>query len=60
MLPYYFGNVALEHIIIDRRGFRKVSDEDIKKLKSHLSKKYEYGVYGDPNNSETKGKCEKC
>lgn len=63
---YYFGVNAIdvpkeiEHIIIDRQGFRKVSDECIKKLKSHLSKKYEYGVYGDPNNSETKGKCEKC
>jgi len=47
---YYFGEKAidvprvLEHIIIDRQGFWKVSDEDIKKLKSHLSKKYEYGV----------------
>ena len=48
--------MVIEHIITDRQGFRKVSDEDIKKLKSHLSKKYEYGVYGDPNNSETKGK----
>jgi hypothetical protein len=40
-------------------SFGKVSDEDIKKLKSHLSKKYEYGVYGEPNNPEAKGKCER-
>ena len=63
---YYFGENAidvpmeLKHIIIDRQGFWKVSDEDIKKLKSHLSKKYEQGVYGNPNNPEAKGKCEKC
>ncbi len=65
---YYFGKnaidvpIELKSIIIDRQGFRKVSDEDIKKLKSHLSKecKSGYGVYGCPNNPETKGKCEKC
>lgn len=63
---YYFGENAidvpseLKHIIIDRQGFWKVSDDDMKKLKSHLSKKYKYGVYGDPNNPEAKEKCEKC
>lgn len=64
---YYFGENAidvpgeLKHIIIDKQGCKKVSDEDIKKLKSHLSKKYKYGVHGDPNNNpEIKEKCKKC
>jgi len=63
---YYFGENAidvpkgLEHIIIKTQGCKKLSEEDIKKLKSFLSKKYKYGIYGKPNNPETKGKCGKC
>lgn len=64
---YYFGDNAIEvpkgleeNIIISTQGCKIVSDEDIKKLKRYLSKKYEYGVHGKPNNSETKGKCKKC
>ena len=64
---YYFGKNAvcipneLKNIIIDRQGCWLVSDEDVKKLKNHLSKKYKYGLYGEPNNPEVKkGKCSKC
>jgi hypothetical protein len=66
---YYFGENAidvpneLKHIIICTQGCKLVSDEDIKKLKNHLSKKYKYGVHGDPNNdseAKEKEKCKKC
>jgi hypothetical protein len=63
---HYFGKNAidipreLKHIIIARLGFKNVLDADIEKLKSHLSKKYDYGVHGAPNTPEAKGKCEKC
>ncbi|MCZ7400712.1 MAG: hypothetical protein O8C61_00650 [Candidatus Methanoperedens sp.] len=63
---YYFGDNAidvpgeLKHIIINSQGCKKVFEEDIKKLKNHLSKEYKYGVYGNPNNPEAKEKCEKC
>lgn len=64
---YYFGENAIDvpdellHIIIDSQGCKKVLDGDIKKLKIILSKKYKYGVHGDPNNNpEVKEKCKKC
>ncbi len=64
---YYFGKKAitipseLKNIIIDRQGCWLVSDEDIKKLKNYLSKKYKYDVHGEPNNPDVKKEnCSKC
>jgi len=57
---YYFGKnaidvpKALKHIIIDRQGFWKVSDEDIKKLKSYLSKKIQIWRVFRPKQSRDK------
>lgn len=53
---YYFGDQAIDlpkdmqHIIIDRQGCKRVLDEDVAKLKKFLSKSYNYGRHGKPNN----------
>ncbi|MBN1763539.1 MAG: hypothetical protein JW878_10800 [Methanomicrobia archaeon] len=63
---YYFGENAIDvpnelnHIIKRIEGFWYISDEDIKRLKNHLSKEYNYGVHGNTNNPEAKETCEKC
>lgn len=54
---YYFGDRAvdvpreLRHIVIDRQGCKRVSDEDVSKLEKHLrTLGYGYGKFGSPNN----------
>ena len=54
---YYFGNNAIDlpkeltHIIIDRQGCKRVSEEDIAKLKAfRLRAGYQDGEHGKPNN----------
>lgn len=63
---YYFGDHAidlpedLKHIIIDRQGCKRVSDEDVSKLESFLSEKFDYGKLGNPNNLKIFTECSGC
>lgn len=60
---YYFGENAfrlpnnLKHIIIHQHGCKRVSEEDIAKLRKHvlfITERRGYGIYGSPNNSKRK------
>ena len=58
---YYFGDqvidipIHLRHIIFDRQGCKRVSDEDISKLERYLARRYNYGQLGNSNNTRAKG-----
>ena len=60
---YYFGNKAIDipaelrHIIIPSQGCKRVSDEDVAKLRSYLEGKYHFGKHGHPNNQKLKIRC---
>jgi hypothetical protein len=53
---FYFGDAAIDlpteskHIIIDRQGCKRVSEEDIIHLEKYLVSNFGYGVHGKPNN----------
>jgi hypothetical protein len=65
---YYFGDEAIDipkglrHIVIDRQGCKRASDETINALKKHLAAEgyCRYGKFGKPNNPEVDNKCAKC
>lgn len=53
---YYFGNNAIDlpkeiqAIIIQGRGCKLVSDNDVSRLSKYLSRRYNCGKHGRPNN----------
>jgi len=62
---HYFGERAidlpedLKHIIIDRQGCKRVTDEDVSRLESFLSK-FDYGKLGNPNDLKIFTECSRC
>jgi hypothetical protein len=63
---YYFGDMAidlpeeLQHLVINRQGCKRVSDEDVAKLAAYLAAQYEFGRIGKPNNPQPQKLCAKC
>lgn len=62
---YYFGDNAidlplhLKHVVFDRQGCKRVSDEDISKLQKYLYNRFNPGKLGNPNNSKVSQKCDR-
>jgi hypothetical protein len=54
---YYFGDHAvalprsLRHIIFDRQGCKKLTEDDVLSLERFLSRRYSIGRHGRPNNA---------